>query len=219
MKVLVLLHAAQSVPGRLAQSLAEQHCQVSVLRYCLGEPLPASLDAFDGLVVMGGPMSAHDPQLASERRLIDRFLATGKPYLGICLGAQLMNLAYGGRVAPCEDGQVQMGWHRIVPLSSKFERLDWVYQWHSDWIEPPSTLEVPARDARGRVQAVVNQSHHGVQFHPEADEDVRRRWLARAAHKLVGPGAHPASQHHEVGQHQDAKVTAWLADYLQHWRG
>ncbi|MGB0958421.1 MAG: hypothetical protein ACPGUF_08105, partial [Litorivicinus sp.] len=66
---------------------------------------------------------------------------------------------------------------------------------------------------------VVSQSHHGVQFHPEADEDVRRRWLARAAHKLVGPGAHSASQHQEVGQHQDAKVTAWLADYLQHWRG
>lgn len=214
MDVLVLLHTELSAPGRIAPSLSELGARVFQARYCLGEALPRDIAEFDAMVVLGGPMSCHDPALSTERDLIDQYLSTGKPFFGVCLGAQLLNLAYGGQVEPCPHGQVQMGWHPLLGLDADFDGLDQVYQWHSDWMEVPSALSVTARDDAGRVQGIRCGEHHGVQFHPEADASLRQQWLDRAAHKLIGPGAQPANLHQSLGRDQDPIVSRWLDGFL-----
>lgn len=214
---MIFLHTAQSVAGRIEATLVQQGHQVYLAYPALDQDLPVPIEQIDALVVMGGPMSAQDPSLVGERRIIDRFLTTQKPYLGVCLGAQILNLAYGGNVQPCAEGQVQMGWHAIRPLHPTLEGLNRVYQWHSDWIEPAAAFSLSASDDLNRVQGIMHGTHHGVQFHPEADESVRERWLARASHKLVGPGAHPPQQHRAVGQQEDPTVASWLNGYLSDW--
>lgn len=217
MRILIFLHTAQSVAGRLQATLVEQGHQVYLARPVLGEPLPISLTQADGLVVLGGPMSSQDSELAGERRLIERFLGLDRPFFGVCLGAQMLNLAYGGQVAPACDQRVQMGWHPVTAQIPSLQGLRRVYQWHSDWIDPAADFEISAVDDQGGVQGIVSGRHHGVQFHPEADASVRELWLARASHKLTGPGAFGPEQHRLVGRQEDARVARWLRGYLSAW--
>lgn len=217
MVVMIFLHTEQSVPGRVAATLSQLGHQVVLARPILGERLPVELDQVDGLVIMGGPMSVHDSEMRPEQRLVEQFLALGRPFLGICLGAQLLNLIQGGLVSRCPDGKVQMGWHPLQGLTDRYRPITSAYQWHSEWITPASAFDVTALDPEGRVQGIEAGQHWGVQFHPEADYDVRARWLARASHKLVGPGARPEDTHQVDGVRFDPPMERWLRSYLSDW--
>lgn len=217
MKVLLFLHAEHSTAGRVGQILSELGHQVVEARPCIDGYLPISLDQADALVVFGGPMSVNDPEMADEQSLIEQFLKQQKPYLGICLGAQFLNRAYGGQVIRCPTGQVQMGWHPLGERDQLFADLDCVYQWHSEWIEPTDEFHVSCRDPQGRVQAIQNGVHWGLQFHPEVDDEMRQRWLDRAAYKLAGPGAKPAETHMTDAVKYEPTIEPWCKTFLIHW--
>ena len=214
---MIFLHTEQSVPGRVAETLSHLGHRVILAHPVLGQPLPIALSEVDGLIVMGGPMSVHDSEMRPEQGLIEEFIALDRPFLGICLGAQLLNLIHGGTVGPAADGQVQMGWHSVQGLTPRLDGLRCVYQWHSEWMTPATSLRVTAVDEQQRTQAIECGPHWGVQFHPEANSDVRSRWLARASHKLVGPGAHPGHTHQQQGPRYDPEVARWLTQYLTDW--
>jgi hypothetical protein len=90
--VLIVLHQETSTPGRVGNALRALGHPLDVRRPRFGDPLPATLDDHAGAVVFGGPMSANDPDDFVRREIdwISVPLREQRPFLGICLGAQML---------------------------------------------------------------------------------------------------------------------------------
>src|SRR4051794_3142521 len=89
--VLVVLHQETSTPGRVGNALRLLGHRLDVRRPRFGDPLPPTLDDHAGAVIFGGPMSANDPDDYVRREIdwISVPLKEDRPFLGICLGAQM----------------------------------------------------------------------------------------------------------------------------------
>ena len=104
--VLVVLHQETSTPGRVGNALrALGHC-LDIRRPRFGDSLPETLDAHAGAVIFGGPMSANDSDDYVTREIdwIEVPLREQRPFLGICLGAQMLAKHLGAEVAPHAQG-------------------------------------------------------------------------------------------------------------------
>ena len=117
--ILVVLHQERSSPGRVGQMLTEKGYPLDIRRPVLGDPLPDTLAGHAGAVIFGGPMSANDPEpfVKTEIDWISVPLKENKPYLGICLGAQMMVKNLGGNVGPDREGMTEIGWYPIRPTA------------------------------------------------------------------------------------------------------
>jgi len=139
---------------------------------------PPATDSWDLLVVMGGPMNIYEdsqyPWLAKEKASLDQAIASGKPVLGVCLGAQLLADRLGGPVT--RNAHSEIGWSDLVTsaesrapggLLEHLPPVARVFQWHGDTFAlPPGAVSV------GRTEACLNQGFvHGkvvaFQFHLE----------------------------------------------------
>ena len=91
-KILIVLHQEHSSPGRVGQLLQATGFRLDIRRPPLGDPLPETLAGHRGAVIFGGPMSANDEDdfVRAEIDWIGVPLREQKPYLGLCLGAQMM---------------------------------------------------------------------------------------------------------------------------------
>ncbi|TWF50245.1 glutamine amidotransferase class I [Neorhizobium alkalisoli] len=109
--VLVVLHQERSSPGRVGQMLLDKGFPLDIRRPVLGDPLPDTLANHSGAVIFGGPMSANDPDafVKAEIDWIDVPLKENKPYLGICLGAQMLVRNLGGTVGADAKGLTEIG--------------------------------------------------------------------------------------------------------------
>ena len=157
-----------------------------------GLPDPAAADL---LVVLGGPMSVNDmaacPWLAAEKDFIRRFAATGRPLLGICLGAQLLASALGARVYPGREKEI--GWLPVAgephhhSAAFRFPDTAEVFQWHGETFDlPPGAVRL-ARSRACENQAFQIGAAIGLQFHLEATPESVRILVENARHELV-PG-------------------------------
>ena len=162
----------------------------------------AGLDQADLLIVLGGPIGAYEdpsyPFLVDELALLERRLGADRPTLGICLGAQLIARALGGRVYP--TGVKEIGWGPLTLSSAgqagALRHLDGfdVLHWHGDTFDLPDGCELLASTAVCRNQAFARGSNLlALQFHPEVDERGIERWLIGHACELAGAGIDPAA--------------------------
>ena len=90
--ILIVMHQETSTPGRVGHALRQRGYRLDMRRPPLGDPLPATMTGHAGAIIFGGPMSANDPT-DFIRREIDWLrapLKENKPFLGICLGAQML---------------------------------------------------------------------------------------------------------------------------------
>src|SRR5262245_41085844 len=111
--VLIVLHQETSTPGRVANALRALGHRLDIRRPRFGDALPETLDEHAGAVMFGGPMSANDSE-AYIRHEIDWIgvpLREQRPFLGICLGAQLLAKHLGAKVAPHPEGVTQIGYY------------------------------------------------------------------------------------------------------------
>ncbi len=190
----VLQHVAHEGPGVLADVLDEAGCAIRVIRLDLGEELPPP-GSFDGLVVMGGPMGAHDvdahPWLADERELIAATVADDLAVLGICLGAQQLACALGAEVATAPRPEVGTGWVELTPSGRRDPVFgpEWgglsvgavpCVHWHADTFTLPdgavhlaASRDCPHQAFRFGARA------YGLQFHLEVDAALARAWQPR----------------------------------------
>jgi GMP synthase-like glutamine amidotransferase len=196
---LAVTHTESEHPGHLTTWLAEVGLGLEVVEPWRGDALPSSLDGYDALVVMGGPQQAYDdtsaPWLPATKELLREGVERGLPVLGVCLGAQLLADAMGGRVEPGEHGP-ELGARLVakrdvagndplfwdVPLSPP------VVQWHWDAIvqlPPASTLLMSSTSYPNQAFRVGDRAW-GIQFHVEADADMVTRWAESA--EDVPPG-------------------------------
>ena len=118
-QVLLVLHQEQSTPGRVALALRDRGYALDIRRPRYGDLLPATMDEHAGAVIFGGPQSANDPDdfIKAEIDFIGVPLRAGKPYLGICLGAQMLAKHLGERVAPHPQGKAEVGYYPVRPTA------------------------------------------------------------------------------------------------------
>ena len=214
-EVLCICHPEGGTAGVFEEAAAQ--CGVEIVNWMVAdepEP-PASPDSFCGLLVLGGDQNVDEqhlyPYLTRELEFISAWLGAGRPALGVCLGAQLLAEALGGRVARARERE--FGWLDVTLLpdgledpvtgfgAERFPAL----QWHDYAIEPP---EGSAELASSPVclQAYRLGEAWGVQFHPEVTGEILEEWLEPL---LAG----------EQGAEKKAEAEGMLAEMPAHIEG
>ena len=158
--ILTVLHAENSTPGRVGNALRQLGYSLDVRRPRFGDPLPPTLAEHDAAIIFGGPMSAND-DTDFIRREIDWItvpLRENKPYLGICLGAQMLARQLGGKVFRHPQGHAEIGYYPIRPTPAGLAVVEaWpecVYQWHREGFDVPPGAELLAEGDTFEVQAI-----------------------------------------------------------------
>lgn len=224
-KILVVLHQERSTPGRVGHQLLKRGFELDIRRPSLGDPLPQTLAEHAGSIIFGGPMSANDSDdfVKQEIDWISIPLKENKPFLGICLGAQMLSKNLGGSVSGHNDGLVEIGYYPLQVTQAGTNLMNWpkqVYQWHREGFSLPSGAELLASSQTYENQAIrVGSNAFGIQFHPELTYAMMHRWTTRAAHRLVLPGAKKRGDHFRESFVYDPDVLQWLDTFLDNWIG
>ncbi|PSH66665.1 GMP synthase [Phyllobacterium brassicacearum] len=219
-KILTVLHQERSSPGRVGHLLVEAGFALDIRRPPLGDPLPQTLEDHAGAVIFGGPMSANDPEdfVRAETDWLAVPLKEDKPFLGICLGAQMLANHIGGRVAPHPDGLVEIGWYPLEPTAAGQALMYWpsmVYHFHREGFELPQTATLLATGENYPNQAFrYGKNAWGVQFHAELTRAMMQRWVVRGSERFALCGAQHGRDHLEGRMIHDAVLKAWLHQFL-----
>lgn len=220
-KILAILHQEFSSTGRVGQVLVAKGFELDLRRPALGDPLPETLAGHVGAIIFGGPMSANDPDdyIRMETEWIGTALREGKPFLGICLGAQMLVNHLGGRVESHPDGQVEIGWYPIQATPAGQEIADWpsmVYQFHREGFSLPAGAELLASGADFPNQAFrYGKTAWGIQFHAELTRRMLHRWIVHGADRMCDlPGAQRGRDHLHGRFVWDRMLHAWLVQFL-----
>jgi GMP synthase-like glutamine amidotransferase len=180
---LVIQHIEPEKPYKVADALGRAGIEVVICEIFSGETLPG-LDLFDGLVVMGGPMSATSdkgfPSREAEIDLLAEALERRVPTLGICLGAQLLALAGGAEVTKGTAGP-EIGWGTVqlsgaassdLLLSGLPGDLS-VLRWHGDTFGlPPGAVNLATSVTYDQQAFRCGTCAWGLQFHVEIDDEA-----------------------------------------------
>ena len=190
MHILVLQHARVEHPGKFREFLAEDGHSWTAVELDEGEELPL-LDGFDALWVMGGPMDVWEedthPWLRPEKALIREAVETkGMPFLGLCLGHQLLAEALGGRCG--KAGQPEVGVMEVTLTEEGDESLflDGLnekitcLQWHgAEVTKLPLGAVSLATSKACRIQAMSwGPRAFSAQFHVEVESETVGNWAA-----------------------------------------
>jgi GMP synthase (glutamine-hydrolysing) len=227
--VLIVLHQEHSTPGRVGRLLTDMGYLLDIRRPRFDDGLPDTMDGHAGAIIFGGPMSANDPDpyIQTEIDWIGVCLKERAPFLGLCLGAQMLSRHLGGTVSAHPELRAEIGYYPIMPtpegeaLTPAIGRAwpDTVYQWHREGFDcPPGARCLAEGPGDFPVQAIaVDDAAIGLQFHPEVTHAMMHRWTTRAWERLELPGAQPRQAHLEGWFRHDARVADWLRGFLPWW--
>jgi GMP synthase (glutamine-hydrolysing) len=231
MKCIALYHLRFEDLGTFAAPLADAGYEVNY-RHAGAAPLTeAEWRGTDLIVVLGGPIGVNDtalyPWLAGEIRGLKQRLELGLPTLGICLGAQLMAAALGGRIERREGSsgapQAEIGWSplNLADSAGPLQHLRGipVLHWHGDNIVPPAAAVTSAATEHTPCQAFAVGKHAlGLQFHAEFDPDALEEWLTGHTVELRHAGIDLQRLRADTRRHGaglamagDALLRDWLA--------
>lgn len=222
-RILIVLHQEHSTPGRVGRFLKERGYDLDIRRPRFDDPLPKTMADHDGAVIFGGPMSCNDEE-AWIRREIDWIgvpLAEEKPFLGICLGAQMMVRHLGGRVERHRDGHVEIGYWPIEATAAGRAMMDWpshVYHWHREGFERVPGADLLAVGTTFENQAICcGPAAFGIQFHPEVTHLMLCRWTMGGEEKLCAVGAQDRETQIAGRFQHDYAIQTWLHSFLDRW--
>lgn len=198
----IRIHWFQHMPfeglGCIEDWVKRENHQLSCTRFYANDPLP-SLDDFDWLIIMGGPMGIYDedkyPWLDAEKEFIRLAITDRKMVLGICLGSQLLSDALGGRVRPGKNKEI--GWFPVTKtetgrssaiLKSMPDEMN-VFHWHGDQFEIPDGCHGLAESVACPSQILLHRDQVlGLQFHFEATEQSVHSMLEHLRDELKEQG-------------------------------
>ncbi len=189
-RVLVFQHMELARPGIFRDCLRADGIEWDVVALEAGGAIPA-LEDYDALLVMGGApdvwQEAEHPWLRPEKQAIRTAVQElGMPYLGICLGHQLLASALGGEVRPAKTPEVGVFEVELTeagrghPLFAGLPATTRFLQWHgAEVVAPPAGATVLATSSACAVQALaIGERAFGLQFHAEVDGPTLADWFA-----------------------------------------
>ena len=223
--ILIVLHQEQSTSGRVGHYFQARGIPLDIRRPRFGDPLPDTLAMHLGAIILGGPMSVNDSDayIRAEIEWIKVALTEDKPFLGICLGAQMLARHLGATVEVHPEGKVEAGYYpiRVTPAGRSMMETwpEVVYQWHREGFNLPAGAELLAEGEIFKVQAFrYGRTAYGIQFHAEVTHAMMCRWTTQGHERLALPGAKPRNQHFVDRPIYDLAIRTWLCDFLDSWR-
>ena len=209
MRVLILQHIKIEDPGFIKDLMINDGAELTTVELDEGEKIPKDLTQFDAMFCMGGPMDTwmekEYPWLVDEKKAIKEFVVDlKKPYLGFCLGCQLLGEVIGGKVVKSnipEIGMLNISFSNNKnndALFSKFPEEITSLQWHSyevQGLENNKDVTHLASSPETKYQIFKYQNHaYGIQFHIEVKDTTVGEWgcvpeYKSALEKQLGEGA------------------------------
>ena len=209
MRIIILQHIKIEDPGFIKDLMIKDGVELTTIELDEGEKIPANLSKFDAMFCMGGPMDTwmekEHPWLVDEKKAIKEFVVDlKKPYLGFCLGCQLLGEVVGGKVVKSnipEIGMLNISFSNNKSndaLFSKFPDEITSLQWHSyevQGLENNKDVTHLASSPETKYQIFKYQNHaYGIQFHIEVKDTTVGEWgcvpeYKSALEKQLGEGA------------------------------
>ena len=218
----MIVHQKRSSTGDVGYKLKQRGYELDVKRPVFGEALPDNMDNHDLAVIYGGPPSANDnlEYIKYETEWISTALKYDKPFLGICLGAQMLANNLGGSVQRAKDKYFEIGFYDINPVKAGlklFQGQKTFFQWHKEGFSTPSTCELLATGDTFQEQAFQYKNAYGIQFHPEVNLRMHFKWLYYAGYMLREKGAQKKIHQLNLRVKHGKKINMWLDYFLDNY--
>ena len=209
MEIIVLQHIKVEDPGYIKDLMLKDGVNLTTIELDEGEKIPENLSKFDAMFCMGGPMDTWMEDkyswLIDEKQKIKNYVINlKKPYLGFCLGCQLLGEVVGGKViksAKPEIGMLDVDFSKQKEndlLFSSFPNKIKALQWHSYEVtnlEQNKDITLLASSSSTKYQIFKYQNHaYGIQFHIEVKDTTVNDWgcvveYKTALEEQLGEGA------------------------------
>ena len=224
--VAILRFTPTEGPGHFAEWLDARGIPRRVIAIDEGEPVPGTTDAFSGMALMGGPMSANDalPWIPPVLALLRSAVTADVPVIGHCLGGQLLAKALGAEVT--RTPQPEIGWSEVTTTSAP-EARRWfgresftTFQWHYEVFSlPPGALRVLTNVVNGE-QAYALGKHIGLQSHLEMTRAMVETWCRTGAAELPAQTSGAVQSRSDIVRDLDSRLRALVAvadGVYSHW--
>ena len=204
--ILILQHISVEDPGFIKDLMIKDKFKLKTVKLYEGEKIPENLEKYDAMFSMGGPMDtwmeSKYPWLKDEKKAIYEYVVMlQKPFLGFCLGCQLLGEVLGGTVEKMKKSEIgildlsmQSGYKNDI-LFNNFDPTIKVLQWHSYQVNNLRNIQVLASSNLCKYQAFRYKEHaYGIQFHLEAKNNTIQSWASIPEYKKslensLGPGS------------------------------
>lgn len=206
--VIIFRHALTEGAGYFGTFLNQQQIPWQMVRIDQNEPLPACMQEYSGMALMGGPMSVNDdlPWIPPLLSLIRESMAKDIPVLGHCLGGQLISKSLGAVIT--KNPVKEIGWGEVTihhpqvaqPWFGDLPRFN-SFHWHGETFALPAGAVHLLSSQFCQNQAYVYGKHLAFQCHIEMTVDMVKTWCAAGAAELVESSASPAVQQADEIQH------------------
>ena len=189
--IIILQHIPIETPGYILDLMKKDNFNLTTIELDQGEKIPDNLSFFDAMFCMGGPMDTwmeeEYPWLIEEKNKIKEYVLNHKkPYLGFCLGCQLLGEVLGGKVVKSDPPEIG-----IMDINMKEERnTDKLFseypskikalQWHSYEVvdlEKNKNVTILGSSLTTKYQIFKYMDHaYGIQFHIEIKNNTVNQW-------------------------------------------
>ena len=223
--IILITHERPKAPDSASDHLYAMGYHLEWVCPALGDRLPIIEKRHAAAIVYNGPYAATEtrryPFMAAEIDWVGQWLNTGRPFLGINAGAQVLAVQLGSALSPHPDGLSEIGYYTLDPTiegHSVFPERMMVAQWHFLGFETPDAAIPLASSGLFQDQAFrFAENAFGFQFHPELSMEQHELWLETQIDMTTIPGAQDVMTQRHLADVYHPKMKDWFIGFLEKW--